>query len=136
MPSSECGRGLSSRGTFPELRRDTRESSGVSLVSLSRCGAYRWRMAEYLVELYLSREDSAAVVSGSARARAAAEELSGEGEGIRYVRAIFAPEDETCFFLYEADSAGVAREAARRAGLRFVRVTEVLGAPREQEACL
>ena len=36
---------------------------------------------------------------------------------VRYVRAIFVPEDETCFFLYEAGSVDAVRKAARRAGL-------------------
>lgn len=93
-------------------------------------------MAEYLVELYVSRDDSAAVESGAERARAAAEELSDEGEPVRYVRAIFVPEDETCFFLYEAGSAEAVRDAARRAGLCCGRITEALGATRGEEACL
>ena len=56
-------------------------------------------MAEFLVELYVARGDSAAVEGGAERARAAAEKLTDEGVAIRYVRAIFVPEDETCFFL-------------------------------------
>ena len=71
-------------------------------------------MAEFLVELYVARGDSAAVEGGAERARAAAEKLTDEGEAIRYVRAIFVPEDETCFFLYEAESADAVREATRR----------------------
>ena len=93
-------------------------------------------MAEFLVELYVARGDSAAVANGAERARAAAEKLTDEGEAIRYVRAIFVPEDETCFFLYEAESADAVREASRRAGLSSVRITEALGARKEEEACL
>jgi hypothetical protein len=52
------------------------------------------------------------------------------------VRAIFVPEDETCFFLYEAGSADVVRAAAARAGLRSGRVTEALGERKGEEACL
>jgi Nickel responsive protein SCO4226-like len=91
-------------------------------------------MAEYLVELYVSREDSAAVESGAQRARAAADELTEEGAPVRYLRAIFVPEDETCFFLYEALSAEAVRDAARRAGLLSGRVTEALGALKGDEA--
>ena len=36
--------------------------------------------------------------------------------------AIFVPDDEICFHLYEAASADAAAEAARRAGLVFERV--------------
>jgi hypothetical protein len=93
-------------------------------------------MAEFLVELYVASEDSAAVESGAERARAAAEKLADEGEAIRYVRTIFVPEDETCFFLYEAGSADAVREVALRAGLSSVRITEALGARKEEEACL
>ena len=52
------------------------------------------------------------------------------------MRAIFVPEDETCFFLYEAESADAVREATRLAGLSSVRITEALGARKEEEACL
>ena len=93
-------------------------------------------MAEFLVELYVARGDSAAVEGGAERARAAAEKLTDEGEPIRYVRAIFVPEDETCFFLYEAESVDAVREATRQAGLSSVRITEALGARKEEEACL
>jgi hypothetical protein len=44
------------------------------------------------------------------------------------VRAIFVPEDETCFFLYEAASAEAVRDAAHRAGLSSGRITEAVGA--------
>jgi hypothetical protein len=93
-------------------------------------------MAEFLVELYVARGDSAAVEGGAERARVATEKLTDEGEAIRYVRAIFVPEDETCFFLYEAESADAVREATRRAGLSSVRITEALGARKEEKACM
>jgi hypothetical protein len=93
-------------------------------------------MVEYLVELYVSREDAAAVEGGAERARAAAEELTRQCAPVHYVRAIFVPEDETCFFLYEASSAEAVREAARRAGFDAERITEALGIPKGEEACL
>jgi hypothetical protein len=93
-------------------------------------------MAEYLVELYVSREDSAAVESSARRAGVAAEELTAKGVPVRYVRAIFVPEDETCFFLYEAASVEAVRRAARRAGLKSERITKALGALKGGEACL
>ena len=76
-------------------------------------------MPEFLVELYVSRADTAAVERRAARARLAAEELSREGTPVRYLRSLFVPEDETCFFLYEAARAEDVEEAARRASLRF-----------------
>jgi Nickel responsive protein SCO4226-like len=93
-------------------------------------------MAEYILELYVSRSDPETVAAGAERARVSAEELTAEGTPVRYVRVIFVPEDETCFFLYQAHSADAVREAAARAGLESDRVTEALGAQRGEEACL
>jgi hypothetical protein len=93
-------------------------------------------MAEFIVELYVSRSDPGAVSDAAKRARVAADELTQGGEPIRYVRAIFVPEDETCFFLYEAGSADVVRAAAARAGLRSGRVTEALGERKGEDAGL
>ncbi len=84
-------------------------------------------MAEFLLELYISRTDDLAVVRGAVEARVAAvEALTREGTPIRYVRSIFVPEDETCFYLYEAASVDAVREAAHRAGLAFERIAETV----------
>lgn len=83
-------------------------------------------MTTFLLELYVSRTDGAGVERGAEQARLAAEVLSREGTPVRYLRSIFVPEDETCFYLYEAASAEIVREAARRASLRFERVAEAL----------
>jgi hypothetical protein len=83
-------------------------------------------MAEFLVEQYVSRSDLTAVEDGSHRAHAAAEQMTREGVRVAYLRSIFAPDEETCFYLYEAGSADVVREAARRAELPAERVTEVV----------
>jgi hypothetical protein len=85
-------------------------------------------MAEYLVELYLSRDGKPDLEGAVARVRAAAQELTREGAPVRYLRTIFVPEDETCFFLYDAASAEAAGEATRRAGLSFDRVVEAIDA--------
>jgi hypothetical protein len=91
-------------------------------------------MAEFLVEVYVSRADPAAVERGAERARLAAEELTREGTPVRYLRSIFVPEDETCFFLYEAASVEDVEEAARRASLRFERgAVAVVGRRGEEE---
>lgn len=83
-------------------------------------------VARFLLELYVSRGDGAAVEAGSARARDAAEQLTREGTPVRYLRSIFMPADETCFFLYEAAAPGDVEDAARRADLPFERVTEAI----------
>jgi hypothetical protein len=85
-------------------------------------------MAEFLLEVYAARMDSRGVDGAARRARAAAEALASEGPEVRYVRSIFVPEDETCFYVYEADSVGTVHEVARRAGLPVDRVVEARSA--------
>lgn len=87
-------------------------------------------MAEFLVECYISGADAAAAGRTAERGRLAADELTRAGKPIRYVRSIFVPREETCFFLYEAASADVVRAAAIEAELPFERVTEAF-APEE-----
>jgi hypothetical protein len=79
-------------------------------------------MTEFVVELYAARSDATAVALAAERARSAAEVLSREGSAVRFVRAIFMPEDETCFLLFEAATADVVRMAALRASLPVERV--------------
>jgi hypothetical protein len=79
-------------------------------------------MAEFLGELYVSRESGEAVEQGEDRVREAASQLTREGEHIRFLRTIFVPEDETCFYLFEAGSAVAVREVGARAALPFDRV--------------
>jgi hypothetical protein len=83
-------------------------------------------VAEYLVELYVAREDGAALELGAERAQRAAEELTREGTPVRFLRSIFIPEDETCLFLYEAVSAAAVRDAHGRAALSFERMVEAV----------
>ena len=83
-------------------------------------------MPEFLVELYVARTDAGAVEGDAERARIGAQQLTQEGTPVRYLRWIFVPEDETCFFLYRAASADAVCEASRRAGLRCERVTEAV----------
>lgn len=79
-------------------------------------------MARYLVELYLSRAGSNGLDAAAERARSTAEAMSREGHSVRWLRTIFVPEDEICFYLYEAASADLVREAVERAGIGFERV--------------
>lgn len=87
-------------------------------------------MAEFLLEQYVSRTDPDAVDAGAARARHAAEQLTRHGTQVRFLRTIFVPEEETCFYLYEAAFAEDVREAARRAQLPADKVVEALSQPK------
>jgi hypothetical protein len=86
-------------------------------------------MAEFVIELYVSRDAAAAVERDTDKARRAAEQLTGEGTPVTCLRSIFVPEDETCFLLYEAATADAVRRAAHRAQLRCERVAEALTRP-------
>jgi Nickel responsive protein SCO4226-like len=77
-------------------------------------------MTEFLVELYLSATDPDAVEYLAGCARIAAEEQTGMGVPVRYVRSISVPEEGTCFVFYDAPSREAARETARLANLDVV----------------
>jgi hypothetical protein len=81
-------------------------------------------MTDYLVELYVSRTNGAAVAVEARRLRLAAAELTAEGRPVRLRQSIFVPEDETCFLLVEAPTAADVREVARRAAVAYERVVE------------
>ena len=81
---------------------------------------------EFVVEFYASRTDARAVAGHADRARASGEELARQGTPVRYVRSLFVPDDETCFFLFEAQSAAAVQQAALDADLPFERVVEVM----------
>jgi hypothetical protein len=77
-------------------------------------------MVEFLVESYVARADRGA----PERARKAAERLARAGAPIRFLRSIYLPVEETCFYLYEAGSADDVRAAARAAAIPFGQVFE------------
>jgi hypothetical protein len=81
----------------------------------------------YLAEFYLPAGASLAGVV--ARARAGAREAAASGADVRFVRAIFVPQDESCFALYQAGSVQAVMLAGALAGLVYDRVTEARTAP-------
>jgi hypothetical protein len=81
---------------------------------------------KFLVELYLPSHGADAAAATAARARAAADELAGQGAPVRYLRMLYVPDDETCFLLYEAASAELAGEASQRAQIAYERVLEAV----------
>jgi hypothetical protein len=84
-------------------------------------------MHEYLVEVYAPRNGAAGVRHAAARARDSAQQLSDEGIPTRYMRAIFVPEDETCFHVFEAVSLEAVRAAIGRAELPAHRIVQAVG---------
>jgi hypothetical protein len=91
-------------------------------------------MAEFLVELYVSREATGSFELDAERVRRAAEELTSEGTPVRCLRSILVPEDETCLFLYEAVSMEAVREASVRAGLAFERISAAVASAGSEDA--
>jgi hypothetical protein len=80
--------------------------------------------------MYVSRTAPESVSLGADPARTVADALRHEGRPVELVRTIYVPEEETCFFVYEALSADVVGEAARMAALPWERVVEaVTGEP-------
>jgi hypothetical protein len=80
-------------------------------------------MSEYLVEAYCSSAGPSDAPPPRDIAEAA-DELSRVGRPVRLVRTVLVPEDETCFYLFEAASGEAVVEAAARSGLRYERVVE------------
>jgi len=80
-------------------------------------------MPEFLAETYTPREGPGAAAPRAADVALAARQASGHGAPVRLLGAIAVPEDETCFYLYQAPSAGAVRAAMTRAGLRPDRIT-------------
>ena len=83
-------------------------------------------VSEFLAEVYLSRSTAGAVQPRPDDISRAADQLSREGVQVELVRTVFAPEEETCFYLFQAQSSDAVVEAARRCGLQFDRLVEAV----------
>ena len=84
------------------------------------------RAGRFLAERYLAAPTAEALVSLVARDQAAARAMS-----IRHIQAIYVPDDETCFTLFEAPSLELVTETSDRFGLGYRRVVLaiVIGSP-------
>jgi hypothetical protein len=85
----------------------------------------------YLVETYLARGAAGARAARERRARSAAEELTREGTRVRFEGSIDVPEDEICFFTFDASSGREAALVAQRAGLDPFRVVHAISSGKE-----
>ena len=83
-------------------------------------------MPSYLVETYLARGHAGERAARERRARLAAQELTQERTRVRFERSIHVPEDEICFFVFDAGSGSEAALAAQRAELDPFRVVEAI----------
>jgi len=83
-------------------------------------------MPKYLVETFLARGAAGERHARGQRAVAAAEALTREGTRVRFEGSTHVPEDELCFFTFEAPSGREAVIVAQRAGLEPLRVVEAV----------
>ena len=88
-------------------------------------------MPSYLVETYLARGRAGERGAREQRARSAAEEQTRAGTRVRFEGAIHIPEDEICFFVFDAGSSTDAALVAQRAGLEPFRVVEAVSSRKE-----
>jgi hypothetical protein len=82
-------------------------------------------MPTFLVETFLPRGAAGERVKRERRASEAAEALTREGTNVRFGGSIHVPEDEICFFTFEAPSGRMATLVAERAGLNPSRVVAI-----------
>ena len=90
-------------------------------------------MPSYLVETYLARGRAHERAEHERRARTAAAELTRGETRVSFDRSILVPEDEICFYVFEAPSARDAAYAAERAGLEPIRVVEAISSGKEKQ---
>jgi len=86
-------------------------------------------MPSYLVETYLARGLGGERDARERRARSAADELT----HITFERSIHVPEDEICFFVFDAPSSRDAALVAERAELDPIRVVEAVSSREETQ---
>jgi hypothetical protein len=87
----------------------------------------------YLVETYLARGQAGVRAARERRARLATEELAQERTPVRFEHSIYIPEDEICFYVFDAPSGRDAALVAQRAGLDPIRVVEAVSPRKEKE---
>lgn len=88
-------------------------------------------MPSYLVETYLAANASGERTAREQRAFSAAEELN--RSDVRFERSIHVPEDEICFYVFDAPTARDAAHAAELARLDPIRVVEAVSSTEEEK---
>ena len=86
-------------------------------------------MPSYLVETYFARGQAKELAGRDRRARSAADELT----RVSFDRSIHIPEDEICFYVFDAPSSREALRAAERAQLDPIRIVEAVSSSQAKE---
>ncbi len=90
-------------------------------------------MPSYLVETFLARGAAGERRARERRARSVAEAMAREGTRVGFEGSIHVPEDEICFFTFEAPSGSEAALVAQRARLEPIRVVEAVPSRKEEQ---
>jgi hypothetical protein len=83
-------------------------------------------MPEFLAETYTPWLAPGIAAPCAADVARAAEHASGPGAAARFLGAVAVPEEETCFWLYQAPSAAAVGAAMTAAGLRPDRIMQAV----------
>ena len=83
------------------------------------------------METYLARGRAGERAARERRARSAAQELTKGTSRVRFDRSIYVPEDEICFFVFDAPSSTDVALAAQLAELGPLRVVEAVSSGKE-----
>jgi hypothetical protein len=88
---------------------------------------------EFFAEVYVSDGAGARTLPRIDDVSRAAAALAAEGTPVRLVRQIHVPDEETCFFLFEAPSLDQVLEVTARCGLRIDSVVGAVSRPSESD---
>lgn len=81
-------------------------------------------MPQYMVERHLPDFPPDQLPGAAAAAKQKSNELTAEGQDVRYIRSTYVPEGEKCYCLFEGSSKDAVEEVQRRAGLPYERIHE------------
>ena len=90
-------------------------------------------MPSYLVETFLPRGGAGERTARERRAHSVADELTRKGTRVRFDHTIHVPEDEICFFVFDAPSSTDVAFAAQLAELGPLRVVEAISSTKKEE---
>lgn len=89
-------------------------------------------MTQFFIEVFTPRANAGQLAAAERRAISAARRLSNADRAVEFVRATYIPEDELCFFVFDAPSGRDAALVAQRAGLAAIRVVEAVSSGQEE----
>ena len=90
-------------------------------------------MPSYLVETFLPRSCAGERTVRERRERSAAEELTRRGTRVHFDHTIHVPQDEICFFVFDAPSSAEVALVAQRAELEPLRIVEAVSSTSAKE---